>query len=139
MSCSDPRRADRRARNSHAIAATRHRAQVFIKFFAPWCGHCKKLKPTWDILIDEYAGHKDILVADVDCTAEGNRFHRETDRSQLQLQLIRRMAAGHFRQQLIQGNLHGGLAVTSPGKQQKLTRDSLQGLQVTSAAFAFVR
>ena len=41
-----------------------------------------------------------------DCAAEGNGFHRETHRGQLQLQLIRRMAAGHFSQQLIQGNLH---------------------------------
>ena len=44
---------------------------VLLKFFAPWCGHCKKLKPTWDVLMAEFADSKDKLVADVDCTAEG--------------------------------------------------------------------
>lgn len=44
---------------------------VFLKFFAPWCGHCKSMKPAWDDLMAEYADHKSILIADVDCTAEG--------------------------------------------------------------------
>mmetsp|Transcript_84393 Transcript_84393/g.236252 ORF Transcript_84393/g.236252 Transcript_84393/m.236252 type:complete len:218 (-) Transcript_84393:40-693(-) len=44
---------------------------VFVKFFAPWCGHCKRMKPDWDKLMAEYEGHASILVADVDCTAEG--------------------------------------------------------------------
>lgn len=44
---------------------------VFIKFFAPWCGHCKKMKPDWDKLMEEFSGSETQLVADVDCTADG--------------------------------------------------------------------
>ena len=44
---------------------------VLIKFFAPWCGHCKKMKPDWDKLMDAFAGSASALVADVDCTTEG--------------------------------------------------------------------
>merc|ERR1719181_369300 len=44
---------------------------VFVKFFAPWCGHCKRMKPDWDKLMKEYEGHSSILVADVDCIGEG--------------------------------------------------------------------
>lgn len=44
---------------------------VFVKFFAPWCGHCKAMKKDWDKLMKEYASHESILVADVDCIGEG--------------------------------------------------------------------
>jgi protein disulfide-isomerase-like protein len=46
---------------------------VFVKFFAPWCGHCKKLKPDWDKLMDEFAESPTALVADVDCTTDGGK------------------------------------------------------------------
>ncbi len=50
---------------------------IFVKFFAPWCGHCKKLKPDWDKLIDAFDGHATAMVADVDCTAEGKPLCEE--------------------------------------------------------------
>merc|ERR1711862_1036966 len=37
----------------------------YVKFYAPWCGHCKKMIPTWEELASADNG---INVAKVDCT-----------------------------------------------------------------------
>jgi len=46
---------------------------VFLKMYAPWCGHCKKMKPDWDKLMAKFDGSATQLVADVDCTSDGGK------------------------------------------------------------------
>lgn len=42
---------------------------VLVKYYAPWCGHCKKLAPIWDELAESVAGIDDLVIAKFDATA----------------------------------------------------------------------
>ena len=44
----------------------------FVEHFSPYCHHCRAFAPTWDELVDDYAGSP-INLAQVDCIVHGGK------------------------------------------------------------------
>uniref|UniRef100_A0A663LTC7 protein disulfide-isomerase n=1 Tax=Athene cunicularia TaxID=194338 RepID=A0A663LTC7_ATHCN len=42
---------------------------VFVKFYAPWCSHCQAMAAAWEELGQRYKDHEDIVIAELDSTA----------------------------------------------------------------------
>lgn len=48
-----------------------HGQPIFVKFFSPHCGHCKRIAPVWDKLAGAAPAYpQSFSVGEVDCTAE---------------------------------------------------------------------
>jgi len=41
---------------------------VFVEYYAPWCGHCKKLAPIWDQLAESFDNVENVVIAKMDST-----------------------------------------------------------------------
>lgn len=46
----------------------RHEGMWLVMFYAPWCGHCKKLEPIWKHVDQSLAGKMPVRVGRIDCT-----------------------------------------------------------------------
>ncbi|KAJ4471993.1 protein disulfide isomerase [Lentinula aciculospora] len=53
--------------DSSNFQSTIQEGPAFVKFFAPWCGHCKKLAPIWKNVAKNMQSK--LTVAEVDCEA----------------------------------------------------------------------
>lgn len=42
------------------------RGLALVKFYAPWCGHCRQFAPTFENLADDYEGDVSFLAVNVD-------------------------------------------------------------------------
>jgi len=45
---------------------------ALVEFYAPWCGHCKKLAPEYERLGTSFKKAKSVLIAKVDCDDQKN-------------------------------------------------------------------
>lgn len=48
---------------------TKSKKNVLIEFYAPWCGHCKKLEPIYRQLAEKFKDSAEVVIAKFDATA----------------------------------------------------------------------
>jgi len=56
------------AQNFHKIVED-EKKEVLVEFYAPWCGHCKRLAPDYEQVALSFDGESSVVIAKVDCDA----------------------------------------------------------------------
>merc|ERR1712054_700286 len=51
------------------IETSQPKKDIFVNFYAPWCGHCKRLQPIWKDLAMRLKGNENTVIAKIDATA----------------------------------------------------------------------
>ncbi|RDA93475.1 hypothetical protein CP533_2644 [Ophiocordyceps camponoti-saundersi (nom. inval.)] len=46
---------------------------ALVAFTAPWCGHCKNLAPTWELIANAYSLDDEVVIAKVDADAADSK------------------------------------------------------------------
>lgn len=59
--------------DAEVIQSKKH---AIVEFYAPWCGHCKSLAPTYEEVAKIFSGEDDVLIAKVDATAHAGLASR---------------------------------------------------------------
>jgi protein disulfide-isomerase-like protein len=54
--------------NKENIDQTVSQQKTAVLFYADWCGHCKKLMPTWDKIGEELDENSPVVLAKFDCS-----------------------------------------------------------------------
>ena len=57
---------------------SRNKKASFVLFYAPWCGHCKKIMPEYQELIRKYNNSNDIQVFRINCD-KNEKLARDND------------------------------------------------------------
>jgi len=60
------------AGNFESFVSASVEKSVLVEFYAPWCGHCKHLAPSYEKLANAFAGEPNVVIAKVDATEDGD-------------------------------------------------------------------